>query len=258
MSLEENATAVCRGCNHRFSVPPEADSASCPMCAATITIGHGFKTIEVSGDDADEVQQVTEALIDKTPEDQGAANYVNKYLERAKSHPVLAAAIFFAIVVIGIAKFTEGIDKIIQFATGITSKEAPQSIPSKAESDLFDEWVILVGHAESQEQAIQLRDEFKSAYDRSGHVNSDGDPIWTNDILFARHPQEEGVWIVAIDAFPGESTREAVRNEQNELWEIANQDRDSRNTLGRFLYGSQVIYYSKSASQDTYGEILGQ
>ena len=133
-----------------------------------------------------------------------------------------------------------------------------RSVPSKSESDVFNEWVIVVGFAEDEKKAKALSEQFKSVYVQSGHVNYKSEPIWLNDIFYVRHPTEKGYWIVVIDALSGEATKESVEAELGVLMELAFESRGSTNTYGHYLYGSKVIYYSKNDFINSYGKIVGQ
>ena len=133
-----------------------------------------------------------------------------------------------------------------------------QSVPSKDESDVFNEWIISIGHSENEKKSKEMKSEFLKAYIASGHVNYKNEAIWKNDIFSVRHPTKEGIWLVVIDAFSGESTEKHVKKGLDELAELAFSNRELTNTLGHYLYGSKVMYYSKDNFIDTYGEIVGQ
>lgn len=141
----------------------------------------------------------------------------------------------------------------------ISSAVSPQkTVASKAESDLFNEWIIVTGYAQTEQSAKDLLEKIHDAYMNSGHINYKGEAIWRNDIFYARHPTEKEVWIVAIDALSGEATKETVETELGILMEHAFRDRESRNTFGHYLYGSKVEYYSKQDFIKTHGQLVGE
>jgi len=133
-----------------------------------------------------------------------------------------------------------------------------QSVPSKDESDVFNEWIIAIGHSEDEIKSKEMKSNFLKAYLASGHVNYKNEAIWKNDIFNVRHPTKKGIWHVVIDSFSGESTEKHVKKGLDELAELAFSNRELTNTLGHYLYGSRVMYYSKDEFIDTYGEIVGQ
>ncbi len=151
---------------------------------------------------------------------------------------------------------TKSYSELISVTSSYFSSQ--KSVPSKAESDVFNEWVIAVGTAETEKKAKELRSSFKTVYLQSGHVNGNNEPIWINDIFYVRHPSEVGYWMVVIDALSGESTKDAVEKQLGILSQLAFKNRGSTNTFGHYLYGSRVIYYPKADFITSYGEIVGQ
>lgn len=133
-----------------------------------------------------------------------------------------------------------------------------KSVPSKSESDVFNEWIIAIGHAKNEKKALELKASFTKTYLASGHVNKYNEPIWVNDIFHVRHPTEKGIWLVVIDAFSGESTEKQVEAGLDEMAQLAFSSRELTNTFGHYLYGSKVIFYKKNDFINTYGEIIGQ
>jgi hypothetical protein len=154
------------------------------------------------------------------------------------------------------AGLSDSYSKIFTKLSAIVQQE--KSVPSKSESDVFNEWIIVIGHADSEKSAKELKSDFKKAYLASGHVSYKNEPIWVNDIFHVRHPKEIGIWLVVIDAFSGESSEKQVKEGLDEMAQLAFSARQLTNTLGHFLYGSSVIYYKKSDFIDTYGKIVGQ
>ena len=75
---------------------------------------------------------------------------------------------------------------------------------SKDERDVYlgSEWTLRIDSADGEEKATKLRDEFRSVYLTSGHVNFEGKPIWKDDILVVRDIRSKGRWIVVIDMYP--------------------------------------------------------
>ena len=160
------------------------------------------------------------------------------------------------ILIPAVAGLSDSYTKIWTKLSDIVHQE--KSAPTKSESNVFNEWIIAIGHAQSESSVKELKGNFKKAYLVSGHVNFKKEPIWVNDIFHVRHPIEKGIWIVVIDAFSGESSEKQVKKGLDEMAQLAFSSRELTDTLGYYLYGSQVIYYKKSDFINTYGEIVGQ
>lgn len=178
--------------------------------------------------------------------------FATKGKRKVLTFPIVAVFILIP----AIAGLTDSYSRIWSTISATISQE--KSVPLKSESDVFNEWIIAIGHAKNESAAKELKTEFIKAYLASGHVNYKNEPIWINDIFHVRHPTEKGIWLVVIDAFPGESTEEQVRNGLNEMAQLAFSSRELSNTLGHYLYGSRVFHYKKSDFINTYGEIIGQ
>jgi hypothetical protein len=179
-----------------------------------------------------------------------------RFATKGKRKVLTLPIVAIFILVPAVAGLFDSYSKIWSKLSNIMKQEI--SVPSKSESDVFNEWIIVIGHTKSEKSAKELQGDFKKAYLASGHVNYKNEPIWVNDIFYVRHPKENGIWLVVIDAFSGESSEEEVKKGLDELAQLAFSSRQLTNTLGHFLYGSKVIYYKKSDFIGTYGEIIGQ
>lgn len=179
-------------------------------------------------------------------------HFATKGKRKVLTFPIVAIFILIP----AIAGLSDSYSKIWEKISAAVSQE--KSVPSKSESDVFNEWIIAIGHTKSETAAKELKNEFKKTYLASGHVNYKNEPIWINDIFHVRHPTEKGIWLVVIDAYSGESTKEQVKKGLDEMAQLAFSTRELTNTLSHYLYGSQVIYYKKSDFIKTYGEIVGQ
>jgi hypothetical protein len=178
--------------------------------------------------------------------------FSTKGYRKALTLPLVAVFILIP----ALAGLFDSYSKILAKLSDIVTLE--KSVPSKSESDVFNEWIIVIGHAKSEQSAKELMSDFKNSYLASGHLNYKNEPIWVNDIFHVRHPKEKSIWLVVIDAFPGESSEKKVKEGLDEMAQLAFSSRKLTNTLGHFLYGSSVIYYKKSDFIDTYGKIVGQ
>ncbi len=179
-----------------------------------------------------------------------------RFATKGKRKVLTLPLVALFILIPAIAGLSDSYSKIWQKLSAVVHQE--KSVPSKSESDVFNEWIIAIGRAKSEASAKELKAEFTKAYLSSGHVNYKNEPIWVNDIFHVRHPTEKGIWLVVIDAFSGESTEEQVKKGLNEMKQLAFSSRELTNTLGHYLYGSEVIYYKKADFINTYGEIVGQ
>ncbi len=179
-----------------------------------------------------------------------------RFATKGKRKVLTLPLVAIFILIPAFAGLSDSYSKILTKLSDIVQQE--KSVPSKGESDVFDEWIIAIGHAESEKSAKELKSDFKKAYLASGHVNYKNEPIWVNDIFHVRHPKEKGIWLVVIDAFSGESSEKEVKKGLDEMAQLAFSSRQLTNALGHFLYGSSVIYYKKSDFIGTYGKIVGQ
>ena len=178
------------------------------------------------------------------------------YVTKGKRKIFILPIVAISIIIPGAAGISESYSSIWGMLSNTFQQK--KAVPSKGESDVFNEWIIAIGHAQSEKSAKELKEEFKKAYLASGHINYKNEPIWINDIFHVRHPTEKGIWIVVIDAYSGESSEKQVKKGLNEMAQLAFSSRELTNTLGHYLYGSRVIYYRKSDFVNTYGNIIGQ
>src|SRR5205823_2913808 len=98
-------------------------------------------------------------------------------------------------------------------------------------------------------------DAFADVYMQAGHVNDEGEPIWKNDILVVRDPRESGKWLVAIDMYPGPSSREALQNGVLEM--IASEKEHGRRgqPLERWLNGSAPYRFTIKEFEEHWGKV---
>ena len=120
--------------------------------------------------------------------------FVTAGKRKFRSYPLL----LIFVLIPALSGMTKSYSELISVTSSYFSSQ--KSVPSKAESDVFNEWVIAVGTAETEKKAKELRSSFKTVYLQSGHVNGNNEPIWINDIFYVRHPSEVGYWMVVIDA----------------------------------------------------------
>lgn len=179
-----------------------------------------------------------------------------RYVTRGRRKTLTIPLLLVLIIIPASAGIIDSYKNVAEHLSAVLTSD--KSIPSKAESDVFNEWIIAVGNTENEKKAIELKSKFIAAYISSNHVNYKNEPIWVNDIFHVRHPVEKGVWMVVVDAFSGPSSKSKVKEELNELALIAFSTRELANTFGHYLYGADVIYYAKNDFIGTYGEIVGQ
>jgi hypothetical protein len=129
---------------------------------------------------------------------------------------------------------------------------------SPDERDLLDqdEWGLIVARTNSESDAERKKEEFMAAYRQSGHRNSAGQLIWENDVLVVRDPREAGIWLVAIDMYPGPASREQL---QAGVLEMIASEREAGvrgEPLERWLNGSAPFHFTKAEFEKTYGKIV--
>jgi hypothetical protein len=133
----------------------------------------------------------------------------------------------------------------------------PTTTLSHDEAELIkdEEWGLIVATAPSEPKAREARDEFKKAYIAAHHVNWRGQSIWENDIFVLRDPREKGRWIVAIDMFPGPSSREAL---QAGILEMINSEKGANvrgEPLEGWLNGAAPYRFTRAEFEKRYGRI---
>ncbi|WP_156924404.1 hypothetical protein [Derxia gummosa] len=129
---------------------------------------------------------------------------------------------------------------------------------SQDEKDLLDqeEWGLIIARANSESDAEKKRNDFMDAYRQSGHRNVAGQLIWKNDVLIVRDPGEAGVWLVAIDMYPGPASREQLQQGVLEMIESERATGTRGEPLQRWLNGSAPYRFTKAEFELTYGNII--
>jgi hypothetical protein len=118
-----------------------------------------------------------------------------------------------------------------------------------------EEWGLIVATATSEREAETARNEFKKAYMGAHHVNQMGQPIWENDIFVLRDPREKGRWVVAIDMYPGPSSREEI---QAGVLEMINSEKEANvrgQPLEGWLNGAAPYRFTRAEFEKHYGRI---
>lgn len=99
------------------------------MYNATVWVEEGGKKkVHVFGSVAEEVEQVAKALTDEVPEKKpaGEVDHVKTFVARAKSHRLIAGLLIGLIVVVGVAQFTDAINKIYMFSNSFFLRQTPR------------------------------------------------------------------------------------------------------------------------------------
>ena len=152
-----------------------------------------------------------------------------------------------------IAGFTDGLGKLRAFFY-----KPPTAPLSRDEWDVYeqDEWVLVLDTTNTFEQANKEREQFKIDYSRLGHKNFNGQDIWSNDVLVVRSPRRAGQWLVVIDMYDGQSSRQEIQAGVDEMLQVASGDRDIANVTGRWLNGAAPAQMMKSDFIRLYGDIV--
>jgi hypothetical protein len=169
----------------------------------------------------------------------------------------LSIPLLFAFVLLpAVAGLAESYQKLFTYAAPYFHPKVTHLSPD--EKDLLDqdEWGLIVARASSESDAEKKRSEFMEAYRQSGHLNSAGQLIWQNDILMVRDPREAGVWLVAIDMYPGPASREQLQQGVLEMIASERAARTRGEPLERWLNGSAPYRFTKAEFEMTYGKIV--
>jgi len=151
--------------------------------------------------------------------------------------------------------FVESYQKLYTYVAPYFLSKTTHLTPD--EKDLLDqeEWGLIVARADSESNAEKKKSEFMEAYRKSEHRNAAGQLIWENDVLIVRDPREAGVWLVAIDMYPGSASREQLQQGVLEMIQSERVAGTRGEPLQRWLNGSAPYRFTKVEFELTYGKI---
>ncbi len=179
-------------------------------------------------------------------------NWATKGRRSWLSIPLLLAFVLLP----ALGGLVESYQKVFTFVSPYFRAKETHLTPD--EKDLLDqeEWGLIVARASSESDAEKKRTDFMGAYRKSGHLNAAGQLIWENDVLIVRDPREAGVWLVAIDMYPGPASREQLQQGVLEMIESERATGTRGEPLQRWLNGSAPYRFTKAEFELTYGKIV--
>lgn len=161
----------------------------------------------------------------------------------------------------GLVGLVENLEKVRGWFEARTTNVTPDEITC------LNEWVLRLASTNTEASANDLRLQFLAAYKTFGHVNTDGQPIWENDVHTVRDIAHRGKWLVVIDMYPGASSRQCMIEGKNDMIGVleskpqlsATDDRRTwENKIGRLLRPAEPLCYDFAQFEKTNGTILNQ
>jgi len=161
----------------------------------------------------------------------------------------------------GLVGLVENVDKIRSWF------ETRVAYVTQGEITCLNEGVLRIAESDSEARANEMRSEFLASYRTFGHVNDQGQPIWENDVHTVRDINLRDKWLVAIDMYPGASSKQCMVEGKNEMLSVlegkpaypaANDRRTWENRIGRFLHPAEPLCYEFAKFEKVNGTVLTQ